>query len=94
MFHVMSIAHHPPVMGGFYCKISSMVEWWSPKPQTGVRYPYLAFAKESHPYSRKRVCLLREKGETILGGEELIYDDTNSIPYFQTNTTPKWTMLR
>lgn len=39
----------PPVMGGFYCKISSMAEWWSPKPQTGVRYPYLAFAKEKPP---------------------------------------------
>ena len=49
MFHVMSITHLPPVIGGFYCKISSMVEWRSPKPQTGVRYPYLAVAKESHP---------------------------------------------
>ena len=52
------------------------------------------YCKRKPPYSRKRVCLLREKGETILGGKELIYDDTNSIPYFQTNTTPKWTILR
>ena len=49
--------------------------------------------KESHPVVGI-VCLLREKGETIMGGEELIYDVTNSIAYFQTNTTPKWTMLR
>ena len=51
------------------------------------------YCKRKPPYSWKRVCLLREKGETNLGGKELIYD-THSITYFKTNTTPKWTMLR
>ena len=69
MFHVMSITHLPPVIGGFLLQ------------------------KESHPVVGI-VCLLREKGETIMGGEELYFMITLSIPYFQTNTTPKWTMLR
>ena len=68
--------------------VSCYVDYSSP---TCNRWFFIA--KESHPYSRKRARLLREKGETIMGGKELIYD-THSITYFQTNTTPKWTMLR